>query len=57
MWQWMGVIALDIANEKSREAQAAADRWWLLHANDETGHARAVARRCRGAWRPACCAG
>ena len=27
MWQWMGVIALDIANEKSREAQAAADRW------------------------------
>jgi hypothetical protein len=35
MWQWMGVIALDIANEKSREAQAAADRWWLMHANDE----------------------
>jgi hypothetical protein len=36
MWQWMGVIALDIANEKTREAQAAADRWWLMHANDET---------------------
>ena len=35
MWMWMGVIAFDIANEKSREAQAAADRWMLLHANDE----------------------
>jgi hypothetical protein len=35
MWQWMGVIAFDIANEKTREAQDAAERWLLLHANDE----------------------
>jgi hypothetical protein len=35
MWMWMGVIAFEVANEKSREAQAAADRWFLLHANDE----------------------
>ncbi len=53
MWKWMGVIAFDIANEKSREAQAAADRWRLMHANDELRHGRAVASRCRGAWRPA----
>lgn len=35
MWMWMGVIAFEVANEKSREAQAAADRWLLLHGNDE----------------------
>ena len=34
MWQWMGLVALDVANEKAREAQAAADRWWLLNGDD-----------------------
>ena len=34
MWQWMGLIALDVANEKAREAQAAAERWRLLNGDD-----------------------
>ena len=58
MWQWMGVIALDIANEKARESQAAADRWWLLHANDGLEvHVRERRRPFPGAWRRACSAG
>ena len=34
MWQWMGLIALDVANEKARESQAAAERWRLLNGDD-----------------------
>ena len=34
MWQWMGLIALDVAHEKARESQAAAERWRLLNGDD-----------------------
>ena len=45
MWQWMGVIAFDIANEKAHEAQVAADRWLLLHGDDGLEKPDPVRRR------------
>jgi hypothetical protein len=35
MWQYLGLIALDIANERADEARQRAERWRQL-ANDES---------------------
>ena len=42
MWQYLGYTALDVANQRTREAQDRADRWRLLHAD-----ADAVKRQAR----------
>ncbi len=34
MWQYLGYTALEVANQRTREAQDNADRWRLLHATD-----------------------
>ena len=56
MWQYLGYTALDVANQRTREAQDNADRWRLLHATDaERGQAGRPARRwpARGSRRAA----
>ena len=34
MWLYLGYAALDLANERNREAQDDAARWRLVHAAD-----------------------
>lgn len=34
MWLYLGYAALDLANERTREAYDAAERWRLLHGAD-----------------------
>jgi hypothetical protein len=35
MWQLQGLVALDLAHERAREARAQADQWRRLHDADE----------------------
>jgi hypothetical protein len=34
MWMYLGYAALDLANDRAREARDAAARWQLLHQAD-----------------------
>jgi hypothetical protein len=46
MWQYLGLVALDIANEKAREAEAQAERWRLSRLVAPTADPRpSLARR------------
>lgn len=40
MWQYLGLTALDMANERSREARLQAEQWRLLGANDNPAPSR-----------------
>ena len=41
MWQYLGLTALDLANERAREARNQAEGWRLLGADADTTPARA----------------
>ena len=46
MWQYLGLAALDLANERTNEARQQAEQWRLLSANADRAPARpGLARR------------
>ena len=38
MWMYLGYAALDLANERAREARDAAFQWQLVHLADDDPH-------------------